>query len=105
MKSIKFKVVLLFFVVVFLVTATMGIITINIVSEAMMEDARYDMQQIAEIEAKNLSSRIDIDLEYIEALAQNGIIHDTAIADDKKNGFFLLKKHNEQVIPRFRLQT
>lgn len=89
MKSIKFKVVLLFFVVVFLVTTTMGIITISIVSKAMMEDARYDMQQIAEIEAKNLSSRIDIDLTYIEALAQNGIIHDTSIAYDKKVDFFV----------------
>lgn len=89
MKSIKIKVILVFFVVVLLVTTTMGVTSIWIVSDMMLEDARHDMQQSAELEAKNISSRIDIDLTYIEALAQNRIIFDVSTSYAKKLEYFI----------------
>lgn len=45
------------------------------------------MQLIAEVEAKNISSNVTTDLEYIEALARNTIIHNQSISCQWKQSF------------------
>ncbi len=87
MKSIKIRLIVIFALVIFLIAGGLGLITINIVSKDLVEDAHKELKTIAEIEAKYIKTRIDSELMYIEGLAQNKIILDNNIALNEKLAF------------------
>lgn len=87
MKTIKARLIAIFTVVILIITGTVGFITITIVSNSMVEDAKDDLQVLAESEAKYIQARRDAQLMYIEGLAQNSIIQDTEISLEEKIEF------------------
>lgn len=88
MKTIKLRLIGMFSMVILIVSFILGYTSLDLVTKSMLEDTRHDMQLLAEVEAKNISSRIEIDLAYIEALARNTIINDQSISFEEKAEFF-----------------
>ncbi|WP_346898372.1 methyl-accepting chemotaxis protein [Clostridium sp. UBA7503] len=94
MKTIRGRLILIFTMIIFIVTGTLGFITVRIVSNNLIKDAHKDLQVIAEEKAKYISATRDAELMYIEGLAQNSIILDTKIPIKEKISF--LEKEAER---------
>jgi methyl-accepting chemotaxis protein len=87
MKSLKTRLILVFTVVIFILMLGLDLVSINVVSKNLIEDAHHDLQMMAEEEAKYIQARRDVELRYIDALAQNYIILDEEIPLEQKIAF------------------
>lgn len=96
MKSIRLKLMSGFTLVIFLITAVLGVINITNVSNIIEKDAYSELEMMAVTEANYIHALVETDLKYLEGLAQNGMILDTETPWEEKVSF--LKKHKEQVI-------
>ncbi len=88
MKSIRLRLVAMFTLLIFAVTAGLGIITIITVSRNLIEDAHYDLEIVAQSEAKYIATSVNMQLNYIDTLAQNPIITDQSIPIEERVAFF-----------------
>ncbi|MEL7624221.1 MAG: methyl-accepting chemotaxis protein [Clostridiales bacterium] len=88
MKSIRLRLVAMFTLLIFVITAGLGIITVTVVSRNLIEDAHYDLKTVAQTEAKYIATSIDLQLMYIDTLAQNPIITDQSIPLEERIAFF-----------------
>lgn len=95
MKSIKLKLVTVFTLVIFFITATLGVVNVKIISDKLMEDANRNLETMAESEAKYINSLIDARLTFIEALAHNSILLDAEISWDDKVAFLAKEAERE----------
>lgn len=93
-KSIKLMLIIVFSLVIFATTSVLGITTLSIVSNVLIEDAHNEIQSIAEVEAKNARSHINTYVTYMEGLAENPIIMDTTISFSEKLSY--LEKEAER---------
>jgi len=87
MKSLKIRLVLIFTIVIFSLTAALGFVSIRMVSQNLMKRTHSDLIEIAEEEAKYIQSMRNTELRYIDALAQNQLIADQTISLEQKIGF------------------
>lgn len=87
MKSIKLRLTLTFSLVIFCVTAILGIIIIQIVSNNLIVDAHNDLQAIAQAKAEYVSASMEEELSYIKGLAENPIILDAGVTKQERAAF------------------
>lgn len=87
MKSLKTKLIAIFTLVILVLTAGLGLVSINIVSKNLIEEAHDDLKNMAQANAKYIEARIDAELKYIDALAQNATILDERVSLEQKIAF------------------
>lgn len=87
MKSIKMRVMSVLVVVIFVITGLLGLITLRVVSNNLLENAHEEMMLLAEEKAKYIETLTYAQLMYIDGLAQNSIIQDTKITFEEKVAF------------------
>ncbi|HHY52811.1 MAG TPA: hypothetical protein GX499_06155 [Clostridiales bacterium] len=86
MKSIKLKLITLFTLVIFLVTLCLGFVSIVITKNTLLETALYDLEVMASSEAKYMAAKLDAEMRYVDALAQNSTIISEAVPIGRKIG-------------------
>ena len=86
--------IIVFSLVILATTSVLGITTLSIVSNVLIDDAHNEIQSIAEVEAKNARSHINTYVTYMEGLAENPIIMDTTISFSEKLSY--LEKEAER---------
>lgn len=87
MKTLKTKLVTTFTVITFIITGILGIISTNIVSERLIEDAHNDLKNMIEVNADYIEAKLDTDIRYIEALSRDTILLDDKIPFEEKITF------------------
>lgn len=86
-KSIKTRLVFVFTVVILILNTILSFLSIYVVSRNLIEGAHNDLIEIAKEEAKYIQAKRDIELRYIDSLAQNPIISgETSL--EEKTAFF-----------------
>lgn len=88
MKSIRLSMTAIFSLVIFLLFFSFGTYTVSIVNNKLIEGAHQDLRTIAELEAKYIGSQRDIELNYLQGLAQMPMLIDSNISMDEKVAFF-----------------
>ena len=88
MKSIKTKLVVSFTAIVLALSLGLGLISTNVLTKHLTQDAFGDLQKIAELEAKFIRADQDKEIKYIEALAQNGVILNEGLTWEEKVAYF-----------------
>ncbi len=88
MKSIKLKLTAAFTALILFVVLSIGITIISIVSNNLIKNAYRDLELVAKTEAKYITSEIEKELGYVDALAQNSIITDDSVSLQSKTAFF-----------------
>lgn len=88
MKSVKLKLIVMFTLVILVVVAALGITTITFESRNLLADARYDLETIAQAQAKYIATQRDAELRYVDALAQNAMITDGTVTINEKAAYF-----------------
>lgn len=88
MKSIKLKLVLAFTALILALTVGLGALCMFTVVGNVTQDAYRDLREMANQEAKYIQARIDWQLSYVSALAQNPILTDKDITLGEKITFF-----------------
>lgn len=84
MKSIKLRLITMFTLIILVVTAVLGLISTNIVKNTLMETALYDLEIMAQTEAKYMATKLDEERRYIDTLAQNSTIISESIPIGRK---------------------
>lgn len=87
MKTLKTKLVTTFTVITFIITGILGIISTNIVSERLIEDAHNDLKNMIQVNADYIEAKFDTDIRYIEALSRDTILLDDKIPFEEKITF------------------
>ena len=88
MKSIKLKLLLIFSTIILLVSVGIEGFAITAIRSHLLQDADAHLIDLAKQEAKHIQSRVDGQLAYISALAQNPILSDEASTYEEKSAFF-----------------
>ncbi len=88
MKSIRLRLITLFTALVLAVTGILGVVVVNQFASVLEEDAHAELQNMAEVQARYIQSRIDNQLNYMESLAQNSIILNPAVPQEQRVAFF-----------------
>ncbi|WP_026893654.1 methyl-accepting chemotaxis protein [Clostridiisalibacter paucivorans] len=88
MKSIKTRLVLIFAILILLLLLGLGSISTSIVNKNLMDDTHDEFKKMAKAEAKYIEARVDEQIAYIDALAQNEIIIDKEIPWEDKVAYF-----------------
>ena len=88
MKSIKLKLLLIFSTVILLISVGIEGFAITAIRSYLLQDANTHLVDMAKQEAKHIQSRVDGQLAYISALAQNPILSDEASTYEEKSAFF-----------------
>jgi len=89
MKSIKLRLVLTFSLIILIVTSVLGVISIEIISNKLLSDAHSRLVTLAQAKSEFVSASMQEDISYMEGLAQNPIILDTAISQNDKVAFMV----------------
>ncbi|MDF2859011.1 MAG: methyl-accepting chemotaxis sensory transducer with Cache sensor, partial [Neobacillus sp.] len=85
--SLKIKLVTTFTAIIFLLTAGIGVVSIQTVSRDLITDAKKDLEQMASSSARYIKAKKDSELKYIEALARNPIFSNHNISLEEKIAF------------------
>ncbi len=96
MKSLKTRLITIFTTIIFVLTVVLGFIVVNRVSKNLTEDYYNDLQNLAVEKSNYIKSKIDSEMFYIEAIAQDDKIISKDISWEKKADY-LRKRLKEQV--------
>ncbi len=88
MKSIKYKLLLIFTAIILILNIGIGTFTTTAITKQLVRDAHDHLMDMAKQEAKYVQARIDGQLAYISSLAQNPILLDENLTLDEKVAFF-----------------
>ena len=88
MRSVKFKLLLIFGAIIFAVSASVGGVAITAVTGQLLQEARDHLLDMARQEAKYIKARVEGRLDYISALAKNPILLDPDLTFEQKTAFF-----------------
>jgi methyl-accepting chemotaxis protein len=94
MKSIKTRLIVIFTLIILMLTSGLGYSSEIVISKSILEDTQDDLKNMANSEAKFVQAKMDAELRYIDALAQNEIILDDKVSLEKKIDF--LEKEAER---------
>ncbi len=88
MKSLKTRLITIFTTIIFVLTVVLGFIVVNRVSKNLTEDYYDDLQNLAVEKSNYIKSKIDSEMFYIEAIAQDDKIISKDISWEKKADYF-----------------
>ncbi|HWP51175.1 MAG TPA: methyl-accepting chemotaxis protein [Clostridia bacterium] len=88
MKSVKLKLTVMFTLVILVVVSALGAATITLESKNLLSDAHYDLEAMAQVQAKYIANEIETELRYIDALAQNNMITDDTLTTFEKSNYY-----------------
>ncbi|MBP1757996.1 MAG: methyl-accepting chemotaxis sensory transducer with Cache sensor [Firmicutes bacterium] len=88
MRSIKLRLIVMFTLVILAVTAALGMITLNVVRDDLIQTARADLEEMARVQAKYVTARSSAQVEYLTSLAQNPLITNPNATLEEKIAFF-----------------
>ncbi|MHB7981093.1 methyl-accepting chemotaxis protein [Clostridium sporogenes] len=88
MKSLKTRLITIFTAVIFVLTVVLGFIVVNRVGKNLTDDYYDDLQNFAVEKANYIRSKIDSEIFYIEAIAQDDKIINKDISWEKKADYF-----------------
>lgn len=88
MKSLKTRLITIFTAVIFVLTVVLGFIVVNRVGKNLTDDYYDDLQNLAVEKANYIRSKIDSEIFYIEAIAQDDKIINKDISWEKKADYF-----------------
>ncbi len=88
MKSLKTRLITIFTTIIFVLTVVLGFIVVNRVSKNLTEDYYDDLQNLAVEKSNYIKSKIDSEIFYIEAIAQDDKIINKDISWEKKVDYF-----------------
>ncbi|GLC80874.1 methyl-accepting chemotaxis protein [Lacrimispora brassicae] len=88
MKSIKYKLLLIFTAIILILNIGIGTFTTTAITNQLVRDAHDHLMDMAKQEARYVQARIDGQLAYISSLAQNPILLDENLTFDEKVAFF-----------------
>ncbi|ADL02874.1 methyl-accepting chemotaxis protein [Lacrimispora saccharolytica] len=88
MKSIKYKLLLIFTAIILILNIGIGTFTTTAITNQLVRDAHDHLMDMAKQEARYVQARIDGQLAYISSLAQNPILLDEKLTFDEKVAFF-----------------
>lgn len=88
MKSLKSRLITIFTAVIFVLTVVLGFIVVNRVGKNLTDDYYDDLQNLAVEKANYIRSKIDSEIFYIEAIAQDDKIINKDISWEKKVEYF-----------------
>ncbi|WP_129600158.1 methyl-accepting chemotaxis protein [Anaerophilus nitritogenes] len=88
MKSIKTRLIIIFTTVILLIALGVGFVAIQVVTNNLIKEAHDKFEKMAILEAKYVQSKVDEQLRYIDAFAQNKIILDEKIPWEEKVSYF-----------------
>ncbi|WP_053957209.1 methyl-accepting chemotaxis protein [Inediibacterium massiliense] len=87
MKSLKTRLIAIFTCVIFILSIGLSFVCMNIFSKELVKDAHENLKKIAQANAKYIETEIEVDLRYVDSLAQNPIIQDKNIPLEQKIAF------------------
>lgn len=79
MKSLRLKLIVIFTLVIFVIVSALGITITTIEGNNLLEDANYNLEAMAQVQAQNIATQLQSELRYIDALAQNVMITDSTV--------------------------
>ncbi|WP_409069391.1 methyl-accepting chemotaxis protein [Clostridium sp. FAM 1755] len=88
MKSLKTKMITIFTAVIFVLTVLLGFIIINKVSKNLTKDYYDDLKTISVEKANYIKSKVDSEIFYMEAMAQDDRIINKDISWERKADYF-----------------
>ncbi|MCY6959890.1 methyl-accepting chemotaxis protein [Clostridium brassicae] len=88
MKSLKTKLIVIFTLVIFALTVGLGVICMNIVSNNLTKDCYKDLKNLSVEKANYIKSKVDGQIFYIEAIAQDDKIINENIPWEEKVAYF-----------------
>ncbi|GAA0081099.1 MULTISPECIES: methyl-accepting chemotaxis protein [Clostridium] len=88
MKSLKTRLITIFTAVIFVLTVVLGFIVVNRVGKNLTDDYYDDLQNLVVEKANYIRSKIDSEIFYIEAIAQDDKIINKDISWEKKADYF-----------------
>ena len=88
MKSLKTRLITIFTAVIFVLTVVLGFIVVNRVGKNLTDDYYDDLQNLVVEKANYIRSKIDSEIFYIEAIAQDDKIINKYISWEKKADYF-----------------
>ncbi|HGG0418509.1 TPA: methyl-accepting chemotaxis protein [Clostridium sporogenes] len=88
MKSLKTRLITIFTAVIFVLTVVLGFIVVNRVGKNLTDDYYDDLEHLAVEKANYIRSKIDSEIFYIEAIAQDDKIINKDISWEKKADYF-----------------
>jgi methyl-accepting chemotaxis protein len=88
MKSIKTRLIVTFAALVLVLTVMLGVSSIILISNDLIQNEHEDMQTIAQLEAEYIQAKTEKELSYIDGLVKNPILADSNIAFSEKANFF-----------------
>lgn len=88
MKSLKTKMITIFTAVIFVLTVLLGFVIINKVSKSLREDYYDDLKSLSVEKANYIKSKVDSEIFYMEAVAQDDRIINKDISWEKKADCF-----------------
>ncbi len=88
MKSLKTRLITIFTAVIFVLTVVLGFIVVNRVGKNLTDDYYDDLENLAVEKANYIRSKIDSEIFYIEAIAQDDKIINKDISWEKKADYF-----------------
>ncbi|WMJ81709.1 methyl-accepting chemotaxis protein [Clostridium sp. MB40-C1] len=88
MKSLKTKLIVIFTLVIFALTVGLGVICMNIVSNNLTKDCYKDLKNLSVEKANYIKSKVDGQIFYVEAIAQDDRIINENISWEEKVAYF-----------------
>ena len=88
MKSLKIRLITIFTTIIFILTVVLGFIVVNRVSKSITDNYNNNLQGLAVEKANYIRSKIDSEIFYIEAIAQDDKIINKDISWEKKAEYF-----------------
>ncbi|ENK1243787.1 methyl-accepting chemotaxis protein [Clostridium botulinum] len=88
MKSLKTKMITIFTAVIFVLTVVLGFVIINKVSKNLTKDYYDDLKSLSVEKANYIKSKVDSEIFYMEAVAQDDRIINKDISWEKKADYF-----------------
>ena len=87
MRSIKARLILTFSLIILVVTSTLGIISIQIISNQLIKDAHSNLVTLAQTQAQVVEAKMDEEISYMQGLAQNPIITGQSATKEEQVAF------------------
>ncbi len=88
MKSLKTKMITIFTAVIFVLTVVLGFVIINKVSKNLTKDYYDDLKSLSVEKSNYIKSKVDSEIFYMEAIAQDDRIINKDISWEKKADYF-----------------
>lgn len=88
MRSIRFRLITAFTIVIVIVNLTLGIVAVNMFSKRVTKNTFNELQSLAEAEAKHVQNVYNNEISRLESLARNPLLIRDDVTWEEQVGFF-----------------